>query len=135
MEGTIQVARDTEGLRMAALGLLEEAYQRECIKSAVQRADAETRARALDDMDPRTLSPGYYGQAAYLFDLATMFELGISYGPADLTREDVIGLVAIRSAKAEFEREHPSCPRCGVRQDNCFTAQCRGCHMKLRRDS
>jgi tRNA(Ile2) C34 agmatinyltransferase TiaS len=48
-----------------------------------------------------------------------------------LLREDINGLRAIKLAKAEFEHDHPGCPRCGTRQQSRFAHSCSNCQYKL----
>lgn len=127
MSTVIQVERDTEGLHQALVALFEEAFHRNAIDQAARMADREERQRMLDEIAERTLSPGYYARADYILDLGRSLEMGISYTATMLTREDVQGLQALSRAKAEFEREHPACGNCGVRQDNRFMPKCKGC--------
>ena len=65
----IHVERDTVGIQQAVLGLFEEAFQRGAIDSTSLMADVESRARALDDLEARKLSPGYYVRAQYLLGI------------------------------------------------------------------
>jgi hypothetical protein len=129
----IIVERDTEGLKEAIVALFEEDFQLRCINEAKLTADAETRGRALDDMEERKLSPGYYARASYLLDLANSIEAGIQYAAADLPRDDVRGLQVVRQARNIFESNHPACSNCGERQDSRYAPQCRGCHVEFAR--
>ncbi|MFC6645445.1 hypothetical protein ACFQBQ_07570 [Granulicella cerasi] len=123
----IQVERDIEGVRLACLALFEESFQRQAIAQAMRTADRETRERAIESIDGRQMSPGYYGWAAHLLDISTSMELGITFTSHDLTRAEVLGLQAVRSARAEFDHEHPFCPACGVRQDSRLAPSCKAC--------
>ena len=133
MASVIQVERDMEGLQEAIRALFEESFQLSAIGVAVRSADKETRQRALADMDQRKLSPGYYTRATYLLDLGSALEAGVSYGADQLTRSDVLGLQALNRAKNEFYNDHPACSACGVRKDNRFASQCKGCHAQFGR--
>lgn len=133
MTTMIQVERDTEGLHTALVGLFEEAFQQSAIEEASRAADKEQRQRMLDGIPARQLSPGYYVRAEYILDLGRAIETGITYSAEILTREDVRGLQMLERARNEFEREHPACGGCGVRQDNRFSLRCRGCGVKFMR--
>lgn len=127
----IRVESDAEGLQLALRELFEESYLREAIAGLMDEADEETRARALDDLPERTLSPGYYGRASYLLDLGGAIECGAGYSANTLTRSDVTGLQALKRARGEYEHDHPPCGRCGTRQDNRWATQCRSCGVKF----
>ena len=135
MGAVIQVERDGEGLQMALLWLLEEALVRGRIAKAIAAASDHEVARLEAEIPDRELSPGYFKRAGYLLDLSTQLELGIPMDPASFTASDIIGIRAVRSARAEFEREHPGCPRCGERQDNNVMRVCWACNTKLRGES
>jgi hypothetical protein len=130
MPHSIHVVRDAEGLQKALRELFEEAFCREMIDSLMRKADDETRERAYQDLPERTLSPGYYSRAEYLLDLASAIECGAAYSAEVLGRDDVVGLTALKRAKAEFEGDHPACS-CGTRQHNRFARECRSCHAKF----
>lgn len=135
MSNVIQVERDGEGLQMALLWLLEEALVRGRIAKAVAASSDHEVERLEAEIPDRELSPGYFKRAGYLLDLSTQLELGIPIDPASITPSDVVGIRAVRSARAEFEREHPGCPRCGERQDNNVMRVCWACNYKLRGDA
>ena len=132
MTHAIQVERDTDGLQQAVRTLFEEAYIRHGLKSVLEQADEETCARALNDLPPREISPSYFLRAEYLLQLSTSLELGVTFSAHDLTRLDVAGLRAVRSARADYERDHPQCPACGERQPLPGLAECVDCHAKFR---
>jgi hypothetical protein len=127
----VAVEKDAVGLQLALRELFEEAYLTEAIAGVMSEAGEAERERAQDDMPVRSLSPGYYSQASYLLDLGTSLEAGVGYDAASLTRSDVCGLQALKRARGEFERDHPSCGRCGTRQDNRWASQCRSCQVKF----
>lgn len=91
------------------------------------------RARVLDEAPPRSLSPGYYDRSSYLLDLSSAIEAGAQYSAAMLARCDVVGLDAVKRARAEFEHDHPSCGACGTRQDNHFMRKCKSCQATFNR--
>jgi hypothetical protein len=134
MTATLQVERDPQGLQMATRELFEEAFFAETTKDILKKVgdDEDARERILFDAPVRSLSPGYYNYSAYLLDLGASIEVGAQFTAAALLRDDVIGLQAIRRAKAEFERDHPSCQACGERQHSRFAPECRKCKYKLR---
>ena len=131
VRSTIAIEKDAEGLQVALRELFEEAYLREAIAGVMAEAGEEDRARALDDLPERTLSPGYYDRASYLLDLSSAIQVGASYSAATLTRSDVVGLQAVKRARSEYEQAHPPCGRCGTRQDNVWATQCRSCGTKF----
>ena len=132
MEHVIRVERDGEGLQMALLWLLEEALVRGRIAKAVASASDYEVTRLEAEIPDREISPGYFTRAGYLLGLSTDLELGIPIDPASISPSDVIGIRAVRAARAEFDREHPGCPRCGERQDNNVMRVCWACNYKLR---
>ena len=129
----IHVERDTEGLHQALVCLFEEALILHRSQGARERAadDPETLARLDADIPPREISPGYFRRAAYLLDLSTALELGIPTEPTEILHTDVLGLTAVKGARAAYEREHPACPSCGERQDNPWMKQCFHCQTKF----
>ena len=131
MQHFIYVERDPEGLQLALRALFEEGLIRHRLAPMLEKADAETIARAEDDMPERELSPGYFNRAAYLLDLSITMATGVQMDATMLTRADVLGLQAVRTAKADYERDHPACPACGERQDNRWMKQCFSCHTKF----
>jgi ribosomal protein S27AE len=126
------VERDAEGMKFAVRTLFEENLRQHKLAQILDRCSAAERARIEADEPIREISPGYYKRAAYLLQLANTLELGIPFPPDCFTMHDVAGIQAVRLAKAEFEREHPACPRCGERQDNPHMPKCPDCGQKLR---
>jgi hypothetical protein len=133
MSGVIQVERDAAGLQIAVRELFEETLFEESMRPLLAKVgdDPEMRERIYAEAPERTLSPGYYDRCAYLLDLGSAIEAGAVYSADTLQRSDVTGLLAVRAAKAAFERDHPSCPACGTRQDNRYMKQCKSCRCKL----
>jgi len=133
VQSAIDVERDTVGLQLAVRELFEETFAEESVRATLEQLadDAEARERVMAELPQRTLSPGYYGRGAYLLELDAAIGAGVQYSAQILTRSDVMGLLAIKRARAEFERDHPGCPRCGARQDNRFTPKCRRCQLQL----
>ena len=129
MNGAIQVERDAEGLHLALRCLFEEALLLHRSEGTRQRAadDPETLRRLDAEIPAREISPGYFKRAAYLLDLSAQLELGIPMDPASILHSDVVGLQIVKSARADYEREHPACPACGERQDNRWMKQCFRC--------
>lgn len=130
-EAQIAVESDVLGLQTALRELFEEAYLREAMASLLDDACEADRERALEDLPARTLSPGYYDRASYLLDLGAAIDAGVSYAASTLSRSDVRGLQALKRARGEYEQDHPSCGRCGTRQDNRWATQCRSCQCKF----
>ena len=126
------IERDAEGMKFAIRTLFEESLRRHKLNGLLEKCSAAERARIEADEPIRVISPGYYKRAAYLLQLANTLELGIPFPPDCFTLHDVTGIQAVRMARAEFEREHPACPRCGERQDNPHMPACPHCNQKLR---
>lgn len=123
----IAVERDKDGIRLAALELLEESLHAEervrVERIAAQSADPEAVLAAA--APKRQFAAGYYLWVSYLLDLEMEMTFGVSIA-ATLAGADVLGLLAVREARREFEREHPQC-RCGRRKKNAWDPTCGKC--------
>jgi hypothetical protein len=135
MPAVIHIERDAAGLQMAVRARFEEALLLHRMQDKMDTASHSEMARLEAELPEREISPGYYARADYLIDLANTLQLGIPMEPASLTHTDVVGIRTVRSTYAEFEREHPGCPRCGERQDNRHIKMCHACHYKLKADN
>lgn len=123
----IQVARDFEGLRVAALELMEEEFQGDDRDRLVRRAqDGATNREAMlaQSAPSRTLSDGYYLRANYLFWLRSL-----ELPKASLNAAEESGLRAVAVAFSEFEKSHPGCPHCGMRNEKARIT-CKSCGKK-----
>ena len=129
----IDVVRDLEGVRMALEAIFEEDFVRGRIELQAGGASAETRARMEWQIPQRTLSPGYYRYADHLFRLDAERRAGVGFASAELAAFEADGLVVLDRARHAFEHRHPSCGACGIRQENRFSPECCGCHVKFRR--
>lgn len=129
----IDVVRDTEGVRQALDELFEEDFVRARVDRESAGANAETKERMSWQIPKRTISPGYYAFAEYLFSIDNQRRAGLVFAVSDLTAFEVQGLVALDRARGEFERRHPACGGCGIRQENRFSFECSGCGVKFRR--
>lgn len=109
----IVVARDAEGLRLAALELLKEPMVEEFNQGVIKAAaGAENYKRVLQDVTPtRTLSDGYYTRVEYLFGIRRQLK-SLLLDSTKLSADDVTGLLAIDEAIDEFAREHWRCVKC-----------------------
>ncbi len=128
----VSIERDADGLQLAVRTLFEESLRRHRLDELTDRISAKEAERIRADEPLREISPGYYTRAGYLLELANTLELGISFPPDCFTQADIAGMVAVKRARLEFEREHPPCPRCGERQDNPHQTKCHACSQKLR---
>lgn len=128
----IDVARDAIGVRIALEEIFEEDFRRARIAQNVEQSTAETRARIEASLPPRTLSPGYYTFAQHLLRLDDERRAGISFRSSELAAFEVNGLLALESARNEYEYRHPACSACGSRQQTRFSAECQGCGAKFR---
>lgn len=129
----IDVARDTEGIRMALEEIFEEDFVRARVERESEGASPETRERMLRQIPRRKLSPGYYVFAQHLLALDGERRAGITFRPCDLTHFEAAGFVAVVQARGGFEHRHPACTGCGARQENRFSMECVGCGAKFRR--
>jgi hypothetical protein len=122
------VSQDIDGVRAAALELMVESLREEDTDRVVanllaQNASPETLAKA---MPRRTLADAYYSYAHYIMWLRSM---RVSEVQIDLLADEAEGLRAIETARQEFERDHPGCPRCSTRQYSRSPIKCRKCGM------
>ena len=125
----ITVEHDSEGIRLAALELMEESFGGEGLarveKIAELSADPEAvRAAAAPK---RSFAAGYYMWVQYLVDLEMEMSFGVTMA-ATLAGADVAGMLAVRAAKREFEGKHPQC-RCGRRKKNAWDQSCGQCEQ------
>ena len=133
MQGVIQVEHDSATLQTALTELFEESFIYGLNEAAMEGANESQRLRLEEELPPRTLAVGYYTRAQYLLELERSMEVGCGFDAHTLTRADVAGLQALRSARNHFEREHFPCGRCGARQFNKFITACRCCDAKFTR--
>jgi len=127
----IPVEHDYARLRCAAGELLEESL------AAMRAADLKSRAARGANIEEllrrfrveRTLGPGYYARAAYLFELDQVLGEALSL---ELRATQLRGVLAIRAAREGFERRHPSCPHCARPLDSAGAIQCWSCKKKVK---
>lgn len=124
----IAVARDYEGLRIAALELMQEAFDDVERERTLQRAGqgpANIDALLASLAPKRTVAEGYYTRVEYLFWLDSMLgRIPTSFATLSITEAE--GLNMLTQARAEFKRQHPACPRCGAANLR-FAFRCREC--------
>jgi hypothetical protein len=126
----IDVARDQEGLRMAALALLEEGFVRSRIKGSLQTATDENADRIFNSIPKRTLAEGYYARAQFLLGFEEYVDAGLPLSTVSMIEAD--GLIAVKRARREFEYQHPSCGACGALQEGRFNTSCDSCGVKFK---
>lgn len=129
----IVVSQDAEGLKTAAMELLEEEFERpnrEALERvAAQSADPEAVLRGAPA--PRTLSPGYYMFLGYVVEaIEQPLEAGVTFTIAELDSGELLALRALKEARAEFRRKHPPCGRCGRLLGSEFDSLCPECQVK-----
>lgn len=112
----IAVSQDAEGIRLAALELMEEsldAPERErALRAAELTANPEETMAKIEPQ--RKLSVGYYLWLQFIVEaIETPLEYGVGFREADLAADELAGLLVVRNARAEFRREHPPCRGCG----------------------
>ncbi len=112
----IAVSQDAEGLRVAALELMEDALdapQREANEQLAEHAAEPEKIREAAE-PKRTLSPGYYMWLGYVAEsIARPLEAGIAFRDADLGADEILALMILSEARAKFQRMHPPCSGCG----------------------
>lgn len=130
----IRVALDRENLQLAAKEIFEQEFHRDddemVRKNASMSANAEQVLKSLPAR--RSLADGYYMRAIYLLDLDEMLRAGVQIRSADLSREDFVGVIAVRAGRDEFRGEHPSCGACGALNER-FAMACRKCGKEFKR--
>ncbi|MCU1307118.1 MAG: hypothetical protein JWN45_1813, partial [Acidobacteriaceae bacterium] len=89
-------------------------------------------AQREEDVPESKLSPGYFLRVEYLVYLEGMMKAGAKF---DLFADEVEGLRALQSARAEFEREHPACSGCGTNQYSAFATRCHACGAQFKRSA
>jgi hypothetical protein len=112
----ISVAQDGEGLKLAALELLEESMDAPERARMEKLAATAANAQAILDSIPnrRTLSRGSYAWVTSIMECVVQpMESGVAFRLSDLDCEEMIAIRAIQEARAEFRRLHPPCRRCG----------------------
>jgi len=126
----IAVSQDGEGLRAAALELLEEAFdapQREANERLAERAENPEQLLAAA-APTRVLSPGYYMWLGYVAEsIAQPLEAGIAFRDADLLADEITTLTILNEARAKFRRMHPPCSGCGKALRNEWDKTCNDC--------
>lgn len=128
----IDVARDHENVVQALVEILEEEFAFSRVRRVLDNSEEGDRGRIVESLPPRTLSPGYYRWASYLFWLEARRGAGIEFEQIDGREMD--GLVAVKRARAQWEAQHPACP-CGARQDTRFETKCRACGLEFAKRS
>jgi hypothetical protein len=125
------VERDHEGIRQAALEMLEESLDaegRERIEKVAQQSDDPERILAASRK--RTLPAGYYMWLEYIGELEKQLSAGVAISESDLPAADVAGLLALKSAREEFGRNHPPCRGCGKLLANFWDKACNECQRE-----
>jgi len=111
--GLTFISRDTAGLEKAAMELLEEWRTREERERLAKVAAGAANREALEASlgGSRTLPEAYYPRAIFLLELDELVQGGLPV--ASLTLAEWHGVRAVRSARAQWEAQHPPCPDCG----------------------
>jgi|GEM_PF-1042998 hypothetical protein len=131
----IAVTSDAEGLRQAAIELMEEsldAPERERIERLAKTA--ANGERLLESLPQRrTLSPGYYLWLASVIEtVVEPMEAGVSFHSSDLDADEMTTLRAIREARSEFRRMHPPCKGCGKPLADAALERCAECDFVMK---
>jgi hypothetical protein len=125
------VTRDPQGISVALAELLEESFCRSRV--ACDFADEGTAQRIDSSMPQRTLSPGYYKVASFLFWLEERVKARTI--TAGFLAFEMEGVAQVTAARGEFATKHPKCNACGAAQDSRFAAECHACHAKFTRSN
>lgn len=123
---------DFDGLKIAAIELLEEGFAEKRIERFRARAQG---VENMDDivrsvMPRRSLAEGFYRRASYLGWLVRAIDAGERFS---LFADELIGIVAVRAAELEYERNHPSCNQCGEPLPARDAAGCEACGARQRK--
>jgi hypothetical protein len=123
----IQVESDYENVRVAVGELLEEFYRADVGASFEEAVAHAANADALRDAAvSRSLSPGYYEWAQYLFYLDRFRVAGVQFTFRDLAEEDLLGMAIVNEERRKFSQSHPPCPACGTLNE-AARFSCRNC--------
>jgi len=108
----VAIARDYDGLKQAAVELLEEARMEPRNEKLRRLAEqASNTDRVLDGIkSQRTLAEGYYVRIGFLLELESVLQLGVEL-KLNLDLSEMQGLRSIQQARREFGTTHPPC-RC-----------------------
>ena len=126
----IAVSQDAEGLRAAALELMEEALDAPQREANEQLADYAAEPEQLRGaaQPKRTLSPGYYMWLGYVAEVIEQpLKAGIAFRDADLGADEIMALTILSEARAKFRRLHPPCNGCGKLLRNEWDKTCNDC--------
>lgn len=127
----IDVARDADGVRMALEAIFEEDFARSRVEREAH--DERMRERMERMIAPRQISPGYFRWGRHLLRLEREGKAGVALDPRTMAAAECEGLLAVESARSEFQYNHPACTRCGAHQENRFALKCRGCGVEFAR--
>jgi hypothetical protein len=126
-----ELARDERGLKEALLSLFEESLAFSRMESALNTSGDDDRERMVRSLPERTLSPGFYRVGEYLLWLDRHLRLQV---PCERMQAfEAEGLCILAQARAEFERNHPPCHKCGELQDGRFALMCWSCGTEFKR--
>jgi hypothetical protein len=127
----IQVESDYEHLRVAFAELLEEFYRADVGSNFEEAVANAANADALREAAvSRSLSPGYYCWAQYLFYLDRFRVAGVQFTFHDLAEEDLLGLAIVTEERRKFYESHPACPVCRTLNES-SSFSCRDCGRNL----
>jgi hypothetical protein len=122
-EREICVSEDWDGLRIAALELIEEVLdQPERMRSAnPEEMLAQRRSKY-------KLSSGYYTWLIYIMEeIETPLDRGVDPRELHLNNDERAALLILSEARLEFWRLHPPCSRCKRPVANSRDARCSEC--------
>jgi hypothetical protein len=111
----IDVAHDREGLRQAALELMEEQFAVQQRKGQLADCSAAPESDLAKPEAERTLSPAYYQWIGYIVGRVEEWcKAGISLSDPNLDADpdELPAIDALGEARADFEKKHPLCVGC-----------------------
>lgn len=117
----ISVSEDCEGLKIAALELIEESLDAPERKRSANPEEMLARRRS-----KYKLADGYYIWLIYVMEeVETKLERGVR--ELQLDADELMALQVLSEARLEFWRLHPPCPGCGRPMMSSRDARCAEC--------
>ncbi|SRR6266702_4361583 len=126
----IDIAQDREGLRHAALELMEEEFAMRQQDQRHTNSSATPEYSVAKPETQRTLSPGYYKWLGYIVGRVEDWRAAgvLVFDPdCDAEPDELPAIDALSEAFAEFDKRHPRCCGCGEPQRNVGKRMCDDC--------
>jgi len=130
----VEICKDREGLRHAALEMLDEMreQQRERDQNSGDRVD-DRATLSPATKTRRTLSPGYYMLLGRVMDEAdAQLKAGIPHSEIALDEDDLLAWSILEELCAEFVKKYPACSMCGAPLRDWQEGTCAACGEALK---